>query len=36
MTTLNYNFNKEYAGALQDLSDTEEKVSKKLEGATDL
>ena len=36
MTTLNYNFNKEYAGALQDLADTEERVSKKLEGTTDM
>ena len=32
MTTLNSNFNKEYASALQDLADTEERVSKKLEG----
>ena len=32
MKTLNSNFNKEYAIALQDLADTEEKVSRKLEG----
>ena len=32
MTTLNSNFNKEYAAALQDLADTEERVSKNLEG----
>ena len=34
MTTLNFNFNKEYANALQDLADSEERVSKKLEGNT--
>ena len=32
MTTLNSNFIKEYAAALQDLADTEERVSKNLEG----
>ena len=36
MTTLNFNFNKEYAGALQDLADSEERVSTKLEGNTGL
>ena len=32
MTTLNTNFNKEYATALQELADSEARVSSKLEG----